>query len=298
MSNISGSATRKGVIQVIKHEDVGVLEDYVRHLMTQYECPGLALSIAQGEDVVYASGFGRSNECNDRVTTDTIFGVASVTKAFTSVAINQLADAGRLSLDEPVTKYLPSLVLPGANTDDIKLVHLLNHTSGLPLLPAMRYAMRSNTPSDLSKAALAVDEIPMNTTNDLLQYIAQGPHQALGAPGSYINYSNDGYGLLGAIVEEVSGQSYGQYVAEHILKPLGMSRSTCDSAELMSYADVTDLYYHDEQGIIQHTKHWSEAPPHVACGWMKSSASDLLRFWQMLANKGTYKNIRVLSSEA
>ena len=290
--------TEKGVIQMIKQRDFVALEDYVRHLMTQHTCPGLALAIAVGDDVIYAEGFGRRNESNDPVTTDTILGVASVTKAFTSVAINQLVDAGKLSLEDSVTKYLPSFNLPGVNTDDIKLIHLLNHTSGLPLLPAMRYAMRSNTPSDSSDTAPTIEEIPMNTTNDLLQYIAQGPHQALGAPGRYINYSNDGYGLLGAIVEDVSGQPYGQYVAEHILKPLGMSRSTCDSAELMKYSDVTELYYHDDQGDIRHTKHWSEAPPHVACGWMKSSANDLVRFWQMLANKGTYKSIRLLSPEA
>ncbi len=262
--------------------------------MEEYQCPGLSLALALGEDVVYAKGYGRRNEGGDAVTTNTIFGIASITKAFTALAIAQLYEAGKLGLDDSVKKYLPSFKTP-EHTDAIKIIHLINHTSGLPLLPSMKYAMMTGTARDTDQQ-LPSGITPVETTQDLLRFMGEAEYEMLGYPGHFINYSNDGYSILGAIVESVSGMSYSNYIEKHILKPLGMTRTMVERTELVKHSDVTDLYYHDDDNRVQHTSHWQEAPSHFACGWLRSCSTDLVKFWQMLEQEGVYRGTRVLSS--
>jgi len=124
--------------------------------------------------------------------------------------------------------------------------------------------------------------------SELLDYIATGDYQMLGQPGQYISYSNDCYGLLGEIIERVSGQPYTEYVQEHILKPLGMHRSVFTLEELQQLDNVTELYYRNEQDELTHSSNWQVAPPFTAAGWLKACADDLIKYAQMYASGGQY----------
>src|SRR5690606_30258396 len=115
-------------------KDWSGLEAYVKTIMEREQIPGLAMAISQHGETIYEQGFGvRDIETNKRVTPDTIFGIASVTKSFTALAIMQLVEQGKLTLDSPVIRYLPQFHLPRAkDMEQIYVHHLLTHTTGQP----------------------------------------------------------------------------------------------------------------------------------------------------------------------
>lgn len=135
---------------------------------------------------------------------ETVFQIGSMTKAFTAAAIMQLQEAGKLHIDDPVEKYIIDYPY-----EKVKLYDLLTHTSGIPNL--------TNFPDYISTMDIRIS---------VSENIAKFKDKPLEfEPGSQFNYSNSGYILLGAVIEKVSGQSYSQYIKEHILTPLGMDRS-------------------------------------------------------------------------
>ena len=189
----------------------------------------------------YFKGFGtRDLENNRPVTDQTVFGLASVTKSFTALAIMQLAERGLLSPQDPVTKYLPEFGISQFDANAVTIEHLITHTAGIPPLPTLGYSIRGNTERDLApKSDEQEKPFPrIDTIEQLLDYIAKGEYKMLGAAGSYLSYSNDTYGLLGEIIKSVSGQPYEEYVRQHILQPLGMSRSTFELDEIKAWDEI------------------------------------------------------------
>jgi D-alanyl-D-alanine carboxypeptidase len=140
---------------------------------------------------------------------DDVLRLGSVTKQFTAVAILQLVEAGKIKLDDDITTYVPELQTGGHK---ITLTHLLNHTSGLPSFTDQpEYPTAKYQAMPLSKMLAMIKDKPAHF-----------------APGADWAYCNTGYWLLGAVIEKVSGQSYGDYVNEHIFQPAGMVHSSYD----------------------------------------------------------------------
>ena len=145
------------------------VQAFTRGMMAEHGVPGLAVAVARDGAEVYAEGFGTREIGTDApVTPDTIFGVASVTKSFTALAIMQLHEAGKLSVDDPVTRYLPAFRTPDAEaTRAITLHHFLTHTSGLPPLPSRFFAFARSMEGDPaagSKPAWSADHAPSTRT--------------------------------------------------------------------------------------------------------------------------------------
>lgn len=281
-------------------ERIAAFENYVERVMQAYEVPGLVVALAENGEVTYQKGFGvRNLSSGEAVDSQTIFGIASITKSFTALAIMQLAEKGLLAVHDPVVRYLPEFRPHGQSSAAITIHHLLTHTAGFPPLPALNYSIRGNTrPDDEEDQADEPQEFPpVNTVADLLNYMATGEYKMLGDPGAYFSYCNDGYGLLGEIIERVSGQPYMEYVQEHILKPLGMDRSMFTLEELEHFQNVTELYYRNEKEELVHSSNWQVAPPFTAGGWLKSCTADLIKYAQMYANGGEYAGQRLLSQQ-
>ena len=290
-------------------EQMREFESYVTAFMAEYEAPGMSIAIAQGEQVVYSKAFGYRQLAEETpVTPDTIFGIASITKALTAVAIAQLVEQGLLSFDDPVSKYLPAFKLRSGATATIR--HLLTHTSSLPPLPSLTISMRDNTPADppQEKKETSADtdkdkdktEQPASAVNnyhELVDYIAKYQYHPFGQPGEYFSYSNDCYGLLGAIIMRVSGLTYTEYMRRHIFLPLGMNRTCLCVEEMREHPDVTDLYYRNEEQVFLHSTRWQVSPPFLAGGAIKSTALDLIRFWQMYALGGKLGDVQLLGEE-
>jgi CubicO group peptidase (beta-lactamase class C family) len=172
---------------------------------------GTVLVAVDGKPV-FRKAYGLANrEWNVPNTPDAKFRIGSITKQFTATAILQLAEQGKLSIDDPVSKYYPSA--PPA-WSKITIRHLLTHTSGIPTYTALpgffdRQARMPFKPEELVKL----------TQDKPLDF----------APGTNYAYDNSGYVLLGVIVEKASGEPYAKYVQEHIFAPLGMKDTGYDS---------------------------------------------------------------------
>ncbi len=281
-------------------ERLAQFEDMVKALMEEYQAPGLAVILAEGDQITYFKGFGtRDQERNLPVTDQTVFGLASVTKSFTALAIVQLAEQGLLSTQDPVIKYLPEFSIPEFDPAAVTIEHLITHTTGISPLPTLGYSIRGNTQRDVApKPDEQEKPFPrIDTIEQLIGYIADGEHKMLGPAGTCLSYSNDTYGLLGEIITRVSGQPYEEYVCEHILKPLGMDRTTFSLEEIRAWDGVTELYYKTEDDEFRHSSNWQVAPPFVPCGWLKSCAADLIKYVQMHAAQGEFDGKRLLSVE-
>lgn len=280
-------------------------EGFLSAMISEHQIPGVAVSVMADGEVIYAKGFGSRDSAKGLpVTPETIFGVASITKSFTSLAAVQLAEAGKLSLDDPIKKYLPGFDVPGGGGDAITIHHFLTHTSGLPPLPALDYSIMGNTPGrsddggDETPGEGGKEELPrIDTTEELLDFLKNGNFRMLGRPGEYCSYSNDGFALMGPIIEKASGRPYEEYVRERILEPLEMGRSVFGAEEALAKGNATSLYYRDDDDQVVCTPHWSVAPPFVACGWLKSTVLDLANYVSMYAAGGTFRGRRLVSPE-
>src|SRR5450432_2777189 len=191
------------------HSQVSDLErwtdGYISGLPSSQHFRGNVL-VEQNGKVLLRKSYGLADESwKIPNTVDSRFEIASVTKQFTAVAILQLAEAGRLSIQDPISKFY--LQAP-ASWKGITVEELLNHTSGLP----------NNEVKNFTKG-LAVPY----TIEELIQTFRDRP--LIAPPGTKWAYTNTEYYLLAYLIERLSGQDYGTYVADHIFKPLGMLHS-------------------------------------------------------------------------
>lgn len=225
---------------------------------------GVVMAVQRGE-VVFRKAYGSANiELGVPMLPEHVFRLGSVTKQFTAVAILQLAEAGKLKLDDDITNYVPSLQ---TNGHKITIEHLLNHTSGLPNItdqPAWQGTIRE---------ALTLEK--------QLAFINDRP--ALFAPGTDWAYSNTGYRLLGEVVEKASGQTYADYVREQIFKPAGMTHSAFDVARRVTPLRAAG-YTADSDGMVANADFASMAQPHGA-GALMANVDDL-RKWNDALSAG------------
>jgi len=166
----------------------------------------LSIAVIRGRDTVVMKGYGLADVENEvPATAQTVYRIGSVTKQFTSVAVMQLVEEGKVSLDDDVTKYIPGYPTHGRR---VLVRHLMNHTSGIPSYtdvgPEFGRKMRLDLPHD---SLLAI------VRDDSLQF----------DPGSHFYYNNTGYYMLGMIIERVTGKSYGEYLREKLFVPHGLT---------------------------------------------------------------------------
>lgn len=286
-------------------------EEYAQKLLAEAKVTGTAVGLAEQGELRYFHGFGLADNTEDAkaLTPDTVFGIGSVTKSFTCVAIMQLQDAGKLSVHDPVIKYLPELHTPNeAYTREMTIHHLMTHTAGFPPLDTLVGAMKrsivegediksfsSGLEFDLEKA----EEI--NTKEEFMAYIGKLNYEFLGAPGTEFSYSNDSYAMLGLIIERVSGISYEQFVQDHILVPAGMKNSAFLVEDLPEEAEVATLFTRKspkDGGEVYRSPSWWDSPSMRAAGFLKSTIHDLLRYTEIFRTGGMVGENRLLSPES
>ena len=195
--------------------------------------PGAAVLVMKGDDIIFDKGYGIADiETRKAIDGNTFFNIASVSKQFTAVAVLQLAEEGKLSLEDPVSQYFPEFKAPFWK--DIKIKHLLSHSSGVP-------DARGGIPREMK--IKGDEKLAMSYLPDLDYLHFQ--------PGEAYEYMNPTFVMCGAIVEKVSGQPFTEYVADHIFKPAGMDKTLYfdpghqelipDMAHGYEYEDVGDM---------------------------------------------------------
>lgn len=181
------------------------LDAYVRSQMTARHIPGLSLAVVRRGKIVKATGYGVADiEHAVTATSSTVYELASMTKQFTAMAVMMLVREGKISLDDPIARYVPQV--PGA-WHGVTIRRLLNHTSGIP--------NHTDLPVILN------DESKDYTPSEMLAIIPGLPVKF--NPGEKWEYNDSGYFLLGLAVEKASGVPYEQFVRERIFRPLGMA---------------------------------------------------------------------------
>lgn len=280
-------------------------EAFASKLMDVYNIPGVAVGLARDGETVYTNGFGYKDvERKLKITPDTLFGIGSITKSFTCVAILQLVEAGKLAVDDPIVRYLPEFQTPDfASTKGMTIHHFMTHTSGIPPLPTLGHALAKSMVGDPAAESRSQRERPegqvaLNTYEDLMAYIASLDFKLLGQPGQAFSYSNDAYALLGAVIERVSGQSYVDYMEQQILRPAGMSRSTFSPEVASRDSDSTILYASrrvDDRDEVYPAPIWWDAPTMLAAGFLKSTTSDMLRYAEIYRTSGVVGEAKILS---
>lgn len=190
-----------------------------------------AVLIAKADKILFKAAYGDASKrygVKNRV--DTKFNLGSMNKMFTAVAIAQLDQAGKLSFNDPIGKYLKDWVSPEI-AGKVKIHHLLTHTSGLG--------------SYFNETFEKSSRLLFREINDYKPLVKD--EKLAFEPGSRSSYSNTGFLLLGAIVEKVSGQSYFDYVREHIYGPAGMANTDCYEVDSV-VPNLATGYQRDEKG--------------------------------------------------
>lgn len=186
------------------------VDAYVAREMRANRLPGVAVAVVRGGRVVHLKGYGEAGGGRS-VTPGTAFMLGSVSKGFTALAVQQLVEAGRIDVDAPVRRYLPTFALADtAHAARLRVRDLLGHRSGLG--QAASYA----NPREGRTLAERV--------RDLRTVAPEGP------AGADFRYSNANYAVLGAIVEAVSGEPYAAYVERRVFGPLGMTHAFTSGA--------------------------------------------------------------------
>lgn len=270
------------------------LKEYITSVMDQHAIPGLSVALMRDGEVAYAEGFGYRNS-EDRIAADpdTIYGIGSVTKSFTAKAVMMLAESERLSIGAPIRTYLPEFQYSDDDTSDtITIHHLLTHTSGLPPTPALKHALRESLDvqdvEQLRQQGIW-DDVKrgpaMRNAEDLMDFLAGYEESPLGRPGQVFSYSNDGYALLGAIIERVSDRTYEEFVRRDLAGEVGMREVHFTPDDLADAEHVTRLYAGEDDEVVP-AGNWLHAPAMVSAGFLKTTVLDLLKYGQAYLQPG------------
>ncbi len=186
------------------------LEELDKHLTEAFakgKIPGASVVIIEGNQIVFTKGYGYADlKTKKPVTPETVFRAGSISKSFTSIGIMMLVEEGKLSLDAKLADLMPELKYdnPWEKTDPIRVVHLLEHTTGFDDIGFHHYFLQGK-------------DVPLSKAVE-----AYGPYESRWKPGSRMSYSNSAPVIAGRIIEKVSGQSFPEFMAARLTGPLGM----------------------------------------------------------------------------
>lgn len=288
----------------INRANLLLAENLVSDIMKEYEACGIAAAIIDSSGhTVYEKFWGvRDKESGKEVNGDTIFGLASVTKSFTSLAIMQMEEKGLINIDDPISKYIPEFT--NKNQKGIVTIrHLMSHAGGffpLPRIVVEQVAEALGLDEEKIGDLAYNDELAAEGVRLVAERLdAQTWENGLnGRPGEYLSYCNDGFGLLSDIIRRHGGEpSFADYLVKHILQPLGMERSFCDFVRPSQDENAAVLYQKVDGVMTGHRNYHDNAFVLNGGGAMKSTLNDLKKYLVMYLNQGkALDGTRILSS--
>ncbi len=263
---------RPAPVVLAQAKEAELIDAIVQKHMRAPGAVAMTVAVARGEEFVYAKAYGFADlEFAVNADEETMFRIGSITKQFTAAGILKLAERGKLSIDDPLTKFLPDYPTHG---HEITLRHLLTHTSGVP-----NYTDLGPVWEKLQAQALTDAELVALWKEKPLDF----------APGEQWKYSNSGYYLLGMVIEKVSGKGYAEFLRETLFDPLKLTRTRYDSNEELILNRAQGYAF--EQERFQNDGLLDMRQPGAA-GGLISTAADLVR-WQIALVNG-----RVISKES
>jgi len=278
-------------------EDFKKLDDLITKHLEDNLIPGLAYCVVEDGQMIWSGAAGWANmEINIPMSIDGIMNIASISKTFTATAVMQLWEKGKIKLDEDINVYLPSPIRNPRHPEiPITIFQLLTHTSSI----------KDGDNYDASYS----DGDPVISLKDWIQnylipggnFYDAGSNFHPWAPGGERAYSNVGFGLLGYIVEQVSGIPFNTYCKSHILDPLGMHSSGWFLHEIDSSAHIRPYSFQTRTGSNEEGDSLSDnralslySFPNYPDGLLRTSVRELSHFLMAIINGGAYQNARIL----
>lgn len=255
-------------------DTVRAIDRFLDDWLVDDDVPGASVAVVDRDGLLYAAGLGaRDTDARDAATAETVYGVGSIAKPVTALTVLQLVDRGDLALDDSVNEHLP--VLADAPGEPVTVGALLAHSSGLP----RDFVTSRDNVVDRETLFRHVDGAAEQRRTDRDRYM----------------YSNSGYLLLGELVAAVADRPFHAVADELTLEPLGMNRSTFDTAALADFDDVA-TGYRDGDGNRPSVA-LSEVEGAGASGGLLAATTDLSRLVRYVLRDGESDGNRLVSPE-
>jgi CubicO group peptidase (beta-lactamase class C family) len=257
-----------------------IIDSFIEEQMIRLNIPGVSLAIVEGDQIVHLRGFGRARPGGEAPSPQTPFFIGSTTKSFTALAVMQLVESGKVDLDAPLQCYLPWFRVADRHASAcITVRHLLNQTSGLPLLPGWEVmADFDDRPGATERQARALSSLKLTRL-----------------PGDAFEYSNVNYNLLGLVIEAASGEPYAVYIQKYIFDPLEMRHSYTSKAA--AQRDGLAVGHQSWFGVPVAVPDMPVASAMLPAGFLISSAEDMGRYLIAHLNAGRCGDAQILSPE-
>ncbi len=247
------------------------LDAYYQKALSQWHVPGMAIAITKGDRIIFSKGYGYANiENKTRVNANTLFAIASNSKAFTATAIAQLVDAKKIKWSDKVIDYLPYYKLYDEyTTQNMTIEDLLCHRNGLKTFSG--------------------DLLWYGSTLSAKQVLAAQQYlKPTSAFRTTFGYSNISYLAAGKIIEKVTDSTWAEYIGAHFLKPLKMNRTLTSTTQLKNtYNVATPYFYEDGKTHALNWLNWDNIAP---AGALISSVNDYANWLILNANKGKFQD--------
>jgi CubicO group peptidase (beta-lactamase class C family) len=266
----------------MNHEALADLEAFTLERMIETRMPCLSVALVTDEGTAYERHVGFADLTRRQPpTSSTRYGLGSVTKVFTALAVMQLCEQGNLGLETPLADVLGVELHPER---PITILDLLTHSSGYP---ALGYSESKLSPRWF------MDGYPISSLDDLLTFMRGARDWIQAPPGERWFYSNEGYVLLGAVIERLRGLRYADAVRTSILEPLGMTRSTFARQTVDSDDDHVTPYMLGRDGrLFEGSNLYSDIP---AAGGLVSTLGDMGPFLTSLLRRGRTDGGQILA---
>lgn len=253
------------------------LDPFIETILNDWKIPGVAIGIIQHDSITLSKGFGYRNlEQKLPVTTQTVFPIASVSKTFTGIDLCLLEEEGKINLSAPIKQYVPGFALYNSQlSHETTLIDLLCHRTGLPSHDAVWWG------TDKTREQLFYG----------LRYLQNNKNFR-----EEWQYSNLSYMAAGYVLQLVSGKSWEDYTREKILAPLEMTNTNFSVKEIVGLSDFSYPYAY-QNGEIKR-KPFRNLDAIGPCGSINSSLEDMMKYVQMLVDKGRYKGKVIVSEKA
>ena len=297
------------------------LDSYIKDIMAKTHIPGLSACLVSQDEIIWSKGYGWADiESKIPMTPDTVQNIGSVSKTVTATAVMQLWEKGLFALDDDVNEHLPFKVENPRFPDAvITFRQLLTHRSSIKDGPAYMESYARGDPGISLETWLKEYFTPGGTYYDREEnFHTWKPGETGALPSKPRAYTNVGFGLLGYLVERISGMAFDEYTKEHIFAPLGMNETSWYirdidtkkqavpylhvTAENVDDPDMTSLNeklgWHGNRPIKEGWLPLSlYSFPNISDGLVRTSVNQLGRFLQMYINEGRFQGREILKKE-
>lgn len=286
--------------------DKRALQAHLDYWAKKKNLAGVSAYIAGPDGCEFSWNYGFRDK-DERILpdSDTMYGIASMSKSMTALCACILHCEGRLSIHDPVSQYLPGFSIAGQPKEAVTIRHLAMHTAGIPPMEPLEWSIAMNSvdrqESDWLLTMRRTSPNQMDRIEQILDYIAHCGYEALGAPGEIMSYSNEGFAILSYVIDKAAGMPLERFMHERIFAPLGMTRSILDNgieaSRALSGGNITSLFEMID-GKRECDDDWSILPPFRGCAMVKSTARDMAVYYRMIAGFGMHEGKQVIPREA